>query len=101
MGTGLSEREIDRLQGLLAPLERTSTPFAGGSKPPRGAVFAEPKLVAEVRFSEWTRAGNLRHPSYVGLREDCLREVAGQWKLARRYVRLDHSVLYGCVSVIF
>jgi bifunctional non-homologous end joining protein LigD len=70
VGTGLSEREIDRLQGLLAPLKRTTTPFASGTKPPRGAMFAEPELVAEVRFSEWTSAGNLRHPSYVGLRED-------------------------------
>ena len=38
---------------------------------------------------------------YSGLREDRLREVDGRWKLARRFVRLDHTVLYGCVSIIF
>jgi 3-phenylpropionate/cinnamic acid dioxygenase small subunit len=38
---------------------------------------------------------------YVGSREDMLRKVEGRWRLARRFVRLDHSILYGCVSVIF
>jgi 3-phenylpropionate/cinnamic acid dioxygenase small subunit len=38
---------------------------------------------------------------YVGFREDWLRQVDGQWKLAQRFVRLDHSTLQGCVSVIF
>ncbi len=33
-------------------------------------MFAEPRLVAEVDFAEWTSAGNIRHPSYKGLRED-------------------------------
>ena len=51
------------------PLGRESSPFSGGG-PPRGAVFCEPRLVAEVSFSEWTRDGRLRHPVYLGLRED-------------------------------
>jgi len=38
---------------------------------------------------------------YAGFREDLLRKVDGQWRLARRFVRLDHSTLYGCVSIIF
>jgi len=61
---------------LLRPLERPGSPFAaGGTRPPRDAVYCEPKLVAEVEFREWTAAGSLRHPSYKGLRED---KPAGQ-----------------------
>ncbi|HEX4188126.1 MAG TPA: DNA ligase D [Solirubrobacteraceae bacterium] len=70
VGTGFSERELERLAGLLGPLRRASSPFEAGERPPREAVFAEPQLVAEVEFREWTRGGNLRQPSYKGLRED-------------------------------
>jgi bifunctional non-homologous end joining protein LigD len=71
VGSGFSQRALDRLAKLLDPLERPSSPFApGGTRPPREAVYCEPKLVAEVEFREWTAAGSLRHPSYKGLRED-------------------------------
>ena len=69
VGTGFSERELDRLAGLLKPLERPTSPFSG-RQPQRGAIFAEPVLVAEVDFTEWTAEGMLRHPSYKGLRDD-------------------------------
>jgi bifunctional non-homologous end joining protein LigD len=70
VGSGFSEAELERLAKLLAPLERPDSPFAAGGKPPRGAVFCEPRLVAEVEFTEWTTDGSLRHPVYKGLRED-------------------------------
>jgi bifunctional non-homologous end joining protein LigD len=70
VGTGFSEQELDRLSRLLAGLRRESSPFAAGAKPPPGAVFCEPRLVAEIEFREWTRGGSLRQPSYKGLRED-------------------------------
>ena len=76
VGTGFTEQELERLVKLLSPLERPGSPFAaGGTRPPRDAVYCEPKLVAEVEFREWTAAGSLRHPSYKGLRED---KPAGQ-----------------------
>ncbi|MBA3807784.1 MAG: hypothetical protein H0X28_05250 [Solirubrobacterales bacterium] len=79
---GFSEAELDRLATLLAPLEREGSPFASAGKPPRGAVFCEPVLVAEVEFTAWTREGSLRHPVYKGLREDkpgteVVRELGG------------------------
>ncbi len=49
--------------------ERDSTPFLAGD-PPRGARWAEPELVAEIAFAEWTRDGKLRQPRYQGLRDD-------------------------------
>jgi bifunctional non-homologous end joining protein LigD len=70
VGTGFSDKELDRLARLLAPLAQADSPFSGGERPPREAVFCEPRLVAEVEFAEWTAAGNIRHPSYKGLRED-------------------------------
>ncbi len=70
VGTGFTESELDRLAKLLTPLRRDDSPFAAGERPPRGAIFCAPQLVAEIEFTEWTAAGNLRHPSYKGLRED-------------------------------
>ena len=71
VGTGFTEAELDRLAEKLRPLEREDSPFApGGPKIPRGAVFVDPELVAEVEFREWTDGGQLRAPSYKGLRDD-------------------------------
>ncbi|MFN2472054.1 MAG: DNA ligase D [Gaiellaceae bacterium] len=74
VGTGFNDTEIDRLLGLLKPLERPDPPFAVQPKMPRvrkgDVIWVEPRLVAEVEFSEWTHDGHLRQPSYKGLRED-------------------------------
>jgi bifunctional non-homologous end joining protein LigD len=69
VGTGFNQAELDRLQKLLEPLERDTSPFTG-TQPPRKAHFVEPNLVATVEYTEWTRARTLRHPSYKGLRDD-------------------------------
>jgi len=77
VGSGFSDSELERLAGLLVGLRRAASPFTAGPRPPREAVFCEPRLVAEVGFTEWTRAGSLRQPTYKGLREDKpAREVA-------------------------
>ncbi len=70
VGSGLSERELEDLSRRLSELEREESPFAAGGSPPREALYVEPRLVAEVRFSEWTSAGQLRQPSFLGLRDD-------------------------------
>jgi bifunctional non-homologous end joining protein LigD len=67
VGSGFSDRTLDELDRLLAPLAREQSPFGKGSLP-RGAQFVEPKLVVEVEFAEWTAAGQLRAPVYKGLR---------------------------------
>ncbi|HEY2283305.1 MAG TPA: DNA ligase D [Solirubrobacteraceae bacterium] len=69
VGTGFDESELERLADLLAPLAQDGSPFTG-PQPPRGARFVAPRLVCEVEFSEWTRAGKVRQASYKGLRED-------------------------------
>jgi bifunctional non-homologous end joining protein LigD len=69
VGTGFTERTLAKLATMLRSIERSSSPFDRG-RPPSGAHFVEPRLVAEIEFSEWTRAGDLRAPSFKGLRED-------------------------------
>jgi bifunctional non-homologous end joining protein LigD len=69
VGTGFTDDELDRLAGLLKPLRTKKSPFTG-RQPPRQAVFAKPKLVAEVKFREWTATRTLRAPVYKGLRDD-------------------------------
>lgn len=70
VGTGFTEQDLTALTARLAPLERKKSPFGAGPKPPKGAHFVEPQLVAEVEFREMTKEGMLRHPAYKGLRED-------------------------------
>jgi bifunctional non-homologous end joining protein LigD len=74
VGTGFTESELERLLGLLRPLERDTSPFAVTPKMPRikrgDVTWVEPRLVAQVEFAEWTREGRLRAPVYLGLRED-------------------------------
>ena len=69
VGTGFDEAALVELAGLLGPDERPTSPFSG-RQPPKGAVFVEPRHVAEIEFTEWTAEGLLRHPSYKGLRDD-------------------------------
>jgi bifunctional non-homologous end joining protein LigD len=93
VGTGFSEEELDRLASLLLALERPTSPFTAGETPPRGAVFCEPRLVAEIEFSEWTKRGSLRHPSYKGLREDKpVEQVVREDKPVEQVVREDKPV---------
>jgi bifunctional non-homologous end joining protein LigD len=69
VGTGFTQAELARLQGLLDPLRRESSPFTG-RQPPRETRFVDPQLVCTVEYSEWTQARTLRQPSYKGLRDD-------------------------------
>jgi bifunctional non-homologous end joining protein LigD len=69
VGTGFTGTEIKRLLDLLEPLRRDTSPFTPKPRV-KDAVFVEPELVAEVRFTEWTSAGVVRNPAYLGLRED-------------------------------
>jgi bifunctional non-homologous end joining protein LigD len=70
VGTGFDEKELARLFTLLEPLEIDRNPFT--SLPPSNEKphWVQPKLVAQVRFTEWTADNILRHPVYLGLRDD-------------------------------
>jgi len=70
VGTGFDRSTLDALGDKLEELERPTPPFASNGALPRAARWAEPELVAEIAFTEWTRDGKLRHPRYLGLRDD-------------------------------
>jgi bifunctional non-homologous end joining protein LigD len=70
VGTGFKAADLTAIAARLAPLERKTSPFGAGPKPPKGATFVEPRLVAEVEFREMTKEGILRHSAYKGMRED-------------------------------
>jgi len=74
VGTGFDDAEIRKLLQLLKPLHRDDAPFTVVPKMQRvrkGDVqWVEPRLVAQVRYGEWTHDGHLRHPAYLGLRDD-------------------------------
>lgn len=69
VGTGYDAARLATLGGRLRRLERHGSPFADMVRD-AGAHFVRPRLVAEIAFTEWTRAGRLRHPRFVGLRTD-------------------------------
>jgi bifunctional non-homologous end joining protein LigD len=69
VGTGFDEQTLEQLGDELERRERSSPPFSGGDLP-RDARWAEPELVAQIAFAEWTRDGKLRQPRYQGLRTD-------------------------------
>jgi bifunctional non-homologous end joining protein LigD len=82
VGTGFDAATLESLGRRLRRLRRSSSPFAGAAAPSRDTTWVEPELVAQVSFSEWTRDGKLRHPSFLGLRDDkpareVVRETAG------------------------
>jgi bifunctional non-homologous end joining protein LigD len=70
VGTGFDHAALASLAGALAGMERARPPFDRGTLPRLGVHWVEPRLVGQVAFSEWTSAGQLRHPRYQGLRRD-------------------------------
>jgi bifunctional non-homologous end joining protein LigD len=81
VGTGFDQAGLRSLSEKLLSLRRAVPPFDAGAIP-RGKShrWVEPRLVCEVRFSDWTKDGGIRHPTFLGLRsdkrpEDCRRET--------------------------
>ncbi|MEG8223268.1 DNA ligase D [Sphingomonas sp. HH69] len=70
VGTGFTGDEIERLMEIMAPLAQKDATVQAPRAAVRGAHWIEAKLVAEIAYLEFTDEGVLRHPSYLGLRED-------------------------------
>ena len=81
VGTGFDQKLLASLYAQFQKIIHPDCPFAnlpakrtdtGGLSPAemRRCTWLEPKLVCQVRFSEWTRDGHLRQPAFLGLRED-------------------------------
>jgi bifunctional non-homologous end joining protein LigD len=81
VGTGFNAALLKSLHRKMLALSRESCPFAGmpgttrsrwskniGS--PETLHWVEPRIVCQLKFTEWTRDGKLRHPVFLGVRED-------------------------------
>jgi len=76
-GTGISEADMKMLKDKFSDLERTVSPFGAppfenppGPGPGEKITWLEPRLVAEIKFAEWTENNLLRQASFKGLRTD-------------------------------
>ena len=69
-GTGFDQKELARVAGLLRAREIARSPFSEPIKTNEPAHWSRPDLVAQIRFTEWTADDKLRHPVYLGLRDD-------------------------------
>ena len=70
VGTGFAQETLRTLGTRMRELEQDKSPFEPFKPIPPGTRWLRPELVAQIAFSEWTRDGRLRHPRYIGLRED-------------------------------
>ncbi|MEU6172611.1 non-homologous end-joining DNA ligase [Streptantibioticus parmotrematis] len=69
VGTGFDTATLNRLRRRFDGLRRSTSPF-GEPVRESGAHWIAPELVAQIAFAEWTRDGKLRHPRFLGLRDD-------------------------------
>ncbi|WP_428970390.1 DNA ligase D [Sphingomonas sp. Xoc002] len=70
VGTGFDNDEILKLRELMEPLASEEVPVKAPRSAVKGAHWIRPTLVAEIAYTEMTKDGTLRHPSYLGLRAD-------------------------------
>jgi bifunctional non-homologous end joining protein LigD len=70
VGTGFDQDTLRSLGARMRELEQDESPFEPFKPIPPGTRWVRPELVAQVGFSEWTRDARLRHPRYIGLRDD-------------------------------
>jgi len=88
-GTGFDQKELGRLSKLLRARETPASPFSEKVKTNEPAHWVKPDLVAQIRFTEWTSDDKLRHPVYLGLRDD---------KSAKEVVREEPSALQAIIA---
>ena len=70
VGTGFDQATLRALGERMRELEQPESPFEPFKPIPPGTRWVRPELVAQVGFAEWTRDRRLRHPRYIGLRDD-------------------------------
>ena len=79
-GSGFNQRELERVIRLLKPLETTASPFPTRPRTNERPHWTKPSLVAQLKFTEWTDDGMLRHPIYLGMRDDVKPETVRREK---------------------
>jgi bifunctional non-homologous end joining protein LigD len=91
-GTGFSQRTLLDTYRRLRRLERKTSPFSTTPRTNERAHWAQPTLVAEIKFNEWTADGKLRQPVFLGLRDDkSPREVTHEPESLGRQASSSHG----------
>jgi len=80
VGTGFNTKTLAAMTAQLKKMERKTSPFVNPVDSNTKARWVEPELVAQVRFTEWTRDNLMRQPAFLGVRTDkkpkeCVREI--------------------------
>jgi len=70
VGTGFDDATLESIGAALERRAESTCPFADAPAARRGVHWVRPDLVAEIGFTEWTKDGRLRHPRFLGLRDD-------------------------------
>ena len=70
VGGGFNEQKLQQIYKILQPLKTDKSPFVVKPKTNEPVQWVKPKLVAEVKFSEWTADERMRQPIFLGMRED-------------------------------
>jgi bifunctional non-homologous end joining protein LigD len=70
VGSGFDQKSLTLIRDALGEMTTAECPFHPDPELPAGSVWVEPRLVAMVRFKQWTRTGRLRAPSFKGFTDD-------------------------------
>jgi bifunctional non-homologous end joining protein LigD len=70
VGGGFNRQSLEQAYTIMQPLRSKQCPFVEKPATNEPVQWVAPKLVAQVKFSEWTADGRMRHPVFLGLRED-------------------------------
>ena len=90
-GTGFDERTLDELMAAMKPLVVKASPFSGMVDANMPPVWVKPSLVCNVKFTEWTRDGHMRHPVFLGLRADKPATEVSKEPIAMKKKSSSHS----------
>lgn len=69
-GTGFAEKDLSDMHELLKPLIIKKCPFSIEPKTNTAVTWVKPKILCEVSFTEWTKDNQMRHPVFLGIRQD-------------------------------
>jgi bifunctional non-homologous end joining protein LigD len=75
-GSGFNDKDLKNTYSLLKPLIQKDSPFDEVVKTNMPVTWVKPKLIGEIKFTEWTNDKKMRHPIFLGLRDDkSLKEI--------------------------
>jgi bifunctional non-homologous end joining protein LigD len=79
-GSGFNEKSLAEMYKRLQPLVTAQSPFKEKVKTNMPVTWVKPKCIAEIKFTEWTNDGKMRHPIFLQLREDKSIKDIALWK---------------------